>query len=58
MVILIFLILFQVCINLYAEPLLIYNQYPRIWNMDFEKMTSYVPKIKKLGFNRPLAKVS
>lgn len=32
-------------------PLLIYNQFPRIWNMDFTLMIKHLPKIKKLGFN-------
>lgn len=37
--------------RLWAGPILIYNQYPRVWNMDFRAMASYVPKIKELGFN-------
>lgn len=36
---------------LYGQPLLIYNQFPRVWNMKFEAMTKYVPKIRELGFN-------
>ena len=32
-------------------PLLLYNQFPRIWDMDFEGMTKYLPTIKQLGFN-------
>jgi hypothetical protein len=32
-------------------PLLIYNQFPRIWNMDFGQMQEYLPVIKRLGFN-------
>lgn len=36
---------------LYAGPLLVYNQYPRVGNMDFMAMARYIPKIKELGFN-------
>lgn len=46
-----FFVLFYVCINLYAGPLLVYNQYPRVWGMDFKAMTAYVTKIRELGFN-------
>ncbi|MDR1666061.1 MAG: hypothetical protein LBR62_03420 [Puniceicoccales bacterium] len=33
------------------EPLLVYNQFPRIWDMNFEAMTAYVPTIARMGFN-------
>lgn len=32
-------------------PLLLYNQFPRIWNMDFTNMTKYLSIIQSLGFN-------
>ena len=48
---LVFFIFPLICISLYAGPILIYNQYPRVWNMDFKEMTKYIPKIKQLGFN-------
>lgn len=32
-------------------PLLLYNQFPRVWSMDFVSMTAYLPIIKSLGFN-------
>ncbi len=46
-----YLLFFVFCGCLYAGPLLIYNQYPRVWNMDFKEMTKYIPKIKQLRFN-------
>lgn len=33
------------------RPLLIYNQFPRVWNMDFKKMSDHVKHIKDMGFN-------
>lgn len=32
-------------------PLLLYNQFPRVWSMDFASMTAYLYTIKSLGFN-------
>lgn len=33
------------------KPILIYNQFPLSWMMDFEKMAGYLPFIAKMGFN-------
>lgn len=33
------------------DPVLMYNQFPRNWNMNFELMKIYLSKIKELGFN-------
>lgn len=33
------------------KPTLIYNQFPLIWEMDFNKMTKHLPIIAKMGFN-------
>ncbi len=37
--------------NIKLQPLLLYNQFPRSWNMDICKMKEYLPTIKYLGFN-------
>lgn len=33
------------------EPILIYNQFPLVWNMDFDAMAKYLPTIAGMGFN-------
>lgn len=33
------------------NPILIYNQFPRVWSMDFRAMTAYLPNIASMGFN-------
>ena len=33
------------------KPVLIYNQFPRMWDMNFETMTRHLPNIARMGFN-------
>lgn len=33
------------------EPILIYNQFPLVWNMNFNAMAEYLPTIAGMGFN-------
>ena len=33
------------------EAILIYNQFPRVWDMNFAEMTGYLQQIKNMGFN-------
>lgn len=43
--------LFSTFVNLsnvfamHRDPILIYNQFPRVWSMDFRAMTAYLPHI-------------
>ena len=45
------------CFTLYGaetkpkKPLLIYNQFPRVWDMNFQEMSNHLKKIKDMGFN-------
>jgi alpha-amylase len=34
-----------------TEPILMYNQFPMVWDMDFNKMKLYLPTIANMGFN-------
>lgn len=33
------------------DPVLMYNQFPRIWDMNFDAMKEYLFNIRALGFN-------
>lgn len=45
------------CFTLYGaetkpkKPLLIYNQFPRVWDMNFQEMSKHLQNIKDMGFN-------
>lgn len=50
-VVLVLISLFDLSAMQLRNPILIYNQFPRVWSMDFKEMAAYLPKISSMGFN-------